>query len=152
LDLHRQSSAKVAAICSKDFLISNSFSKIGCMHWLLLLQSNPPGSFDTAIAIFFHLLFQKMLSACEVAIVVFVTFLNLRQAFGTIMQIATLLSTPFCRYDFHAEHFAALGIGVLQLVALLFDMGSLTIPEARRRFPLMAFFDALLHGFKSVVA
>ena len=105
------------------------------MHWLLLLQSNPPGSFDTAIAIFFHLLFQKMLSACEVAIVVFVTFLNLRQAFGTIMQIATLLSTPFCRYDFHAEHFAALGIGVLQLVALLFDMGSLTIPEARRRSP-----------------
>jgi hypothetical protein len=147
LDLHRQSSAKVAAICSKDFLISNSFSKIGCMRWLLLLQSNPPGSFDTAIAIFFHLLFQKTLPACEIAIVVFVTFLNLRQAFGTIMQIATLLSTPFCRYDFHAEHFAALGIGVLQLVALLFDMGSLTIPEARRRFS-----SFLPHGILRCVA
>lgn len=61
------------------------------MHWLLLLQSNLPGSFDTAIAIFFHLLFQKMLSDCEIASVVFVTFLNLRQAFGTIIQIATLL-------------------------------------------------------------
>ena len=55
---------------------SNSFGGVGGMLRLLGLQSLPPSCFDAAVAVLLLCLFLKVLSACEIPIVITVALLR----------------------------------------------------------------------------
>lgn len=120
---------------------------------LLGLQSLPPSCFDAAVAVLLLCLFPKVLSACEIPIVITVT-VNPSQALGTIVIISTpflinlsgfhlnwCVSTSFLFS--HDSKFLGLESGNFHF----FDIGSFPIPQAHQSFTFVAIRNTLLNCF-----